>query len=64
MIILGAMLLLRGVSAAGFAMIVTAVGGVIGVAIYGHRETAKPPPKKAPSKQEERLPDSQNRAGG
>ncbi len=62
MIILGAILLLRGVSAAGFTMIVTAVGGVIGVAIYGHRETAKPQRKNPPVKQQERLSDSQNRS--
>ena len=64
MIILGAMLLLHGVSAAGFTMIVTAVGGVIGVAIYGHRETAKPAPKKPAPKKQDKLPDSQKSQAG
>lgn len=64
MLVLGAILLLHGVSAAGFTMIVTAVGGVIGVAIYGHREATKRPPKKPPAKQQERLPESEKREGG
>lgn len=53
---LGAMLVHMGVPAAGGALIVTAIGGVIGVAVYGHRETVKTAAPKEPAVPTEKLP--------
>lgn len=46
MIICGTALLFKGVSAAGVSMIIAAIGGLVGTAVYGHHKT-KPPEKSS-----------------
>lgn len=61
MLIVGTILILNGAAAEGVALFIMNVGGLIGVAIWGHKERAKEGPKE-PQKHQLPPPNSGSKA--